>query len=331
MKLQIAPFALLFVLLFALSACLEPEDEQVDFSRRFGDPAIEPADAPHVEDNPALANNVAAFSRSTVYLNAFSEGDPIRYWNVDGPNATFIAPIFEIVGPDGPLGRTIIDVIPGDAGYTPWWRTVRVRTTAKYNGERIWSRDAIDAGIALGILEQPEETTEVRNLPVYLRGSRIPVDEDASNDVEPTWGWYRKQRVSWIDFSDRIEVPVGVREMPSFPVYVVQRLNNAQPIYEFVTDTDLNHDGDLDDTNNIFPSKPGGSRYSPLWYVAFVRTVADYPSIDTSSTAVGLKGEEEFLDANLSIIPGGFVVENGILEQRDFLVNCSIQRVRGEL
>lgn len=313
------------------SGCLEPNDEQVDFTRRFGDPSIEPGEAPHVEDDPQFAANLDSFSKSTVYLNGFAEGDPIKYWNVDGPNATFIAPIFQVVGPDGPLGRPIIDVIPGDGGYTPWWRVIRVPITDKYKGERIWSRDAIDAGIALGILGQPEETTVVKNLPVYLRASRIPVDEDRTHDVEPTWGWYRNRRVSWIDFTDQIDVELGERDMPIFPVYVLQRLNNAQPIYEFVTDTDLNHDGDLDDTNNIFASKPGGSRYSPLWYVVFVRTVADYPSIDTSSTTVGLKAESEFLDANLELIPGGFVAENGLLEAPEFLVNCSIQRVRGEL
>jgi hypothetical protein len=316
----------LFAILF-MGACLDPAPEELDLTARFGAPDINPANAPHVEDNPALAKNVQAFATRVAYLNGFAEGDPIRYWNVDGPNATFIAPMFQIVGPDGPIGRPIIDVLPGDPGYTPWWREVYVRTTAKYAGERIWSREGIDAGLMLGILELPEDQPVVKNCPVILREKRIPVDID--KDVEPTWGWYRNQRVSWVDFKDRVEVEVGLREIPQFPVYVLQRINRAEPIYEFAINTDLNGDGDLDDTNNIFGKKPGKEGYSPLWYVDYVRTVADYPSFDVGSSTVGLTAEDQFLNPAGEII-SDFVVEP-IIEARHILVNCSIQRVRGEL
>jgi hypothetical protein len=315
----------IFVLSF--TACLEPPEEMIDQSRIFGDPNLMPADAPHVQDDPDFTANVAAFSTSVAYLRGYAEGDPIWYWNVDGPNATFIAPMFQLVGPDGPIGRPIIDVIPGDTGYTPWWRTVTVRTTAKYAGEKIWSREAIDAGVRLGILEPPEPQREVKNCPVILRDATVPVDVDQT--AEPTWGWYRNRRVHWIDFTDRLDVPTDVHEMPLFPVYVMQRIDQSAPIYEFVTGVDVTGDGDLDDTNNIFGSKPGGPRYSPLWYVVFVRTVADYPSIDTGAP-VGLSAEDQFVDQGGAII-SPLVVPDGLIEMPGFLVNCGIQRAKGSL
>lgn len=307
--------------------CLDPADETIDLSRRFGPAGVAPADAPHVEDDALLADNVDNFATKVSYLNGYSQGEPVNFWRIDGPNPSFIAPMYQVVGADGPIGRPIIDVLPGETGYTPWWREIHVRTTAKYAGEKIWSRDAIDAGISAGILEAPVEQAIVKNCPVILRGARIPVDVDQT--VEPTWGWYRNQRVSWVDFTDRIPLEVGLRAMPSFPVYVLQRIDSADPLYEFQTRNDLNHDGDLDDSNNIFGKKPGQEGYSPLWYTDYVRVVADYPSIDTGDT-VGLTAENQFLDP-AGVIISPLVVRNGITEARDVLVNCPIQRVKGGL
>lgn len=317
----------LALLLAAATGCLDPAEEAIDLSTRFGPADVAPADAPHVEDSALLAKNVERFTTTVVYLNGYSQGEPVKFWRLDGPNPSFLASMFIIVGADGPIGRPIIDVLPGDTGYTPWWREVEVRTTAKYAGEKIWSRDAIDAGISAGILEMPVEKETVRNNPVILREARIPVDVDQT--VEPTWGWYRNQRVSWVEFTDRIPVELGLRAMPSFPVYVLQRIDDADPLYEFVTRNDLNRDGDLDDTNNIFGKKPGQEGYSPLWYTDYVRVRSDYPSFDTGEP-VGLSAEDQFLDP-AGVIISSLVIPNGITEARDLLVNCPIQRVKGGL
>lgn len=313
-----------------LASCLSPlADDAIDPSRVFGKPMIDPESALHVEDNPMLRRNVAQFSTSVAYVKGFADRQPIWYWNVDGPNKTFIAPMFEIVTADGSrIGRAIIDVLPGDTGYTPWWRRVVVRTTSKYRGERIWSREAIDAGIRLGLLEQPVETDDVIDCPVVRRATKIPVDIGQS--VDPEWTWYRNQRVHWIEFTAAYKVPIGVREMPTYPVYVLQRINQSQPLYELATGVDINNDGDLKDTNNIFASNIGGPRYSPLWYTVWVRTVASYPSFDTPPFTIGLSAERDFLGADESII-SPLVVPNGVTEMRSVLVNCPIQRAKGML
>lgn len=312
-------------------ACLGPEtNDAVDPARVFGDPNIEPATAPHVEDNPLLADKVAQFGKNVAYLGGWANEEKIWYWNVDGPNATFTAFIYQLVDQNNmPIGRRIIDTLPGDAGYSPWWRLMLVRTTAAYNGERIWSREAIDAGIRSGILEPPMETGDVLNCPVVLQTTKIGVGTDTP--ASPVWGWYRKQRVHWVDFKEPKQVEIGVREMPIFPVYVLQRINEGNPLYEFLTGIDVTGDGDLDDTNNIFGDKPGGEHYSPLWFVSFVRTVPEYVSIDNTLTGtVGLSAEDQMFDASGNLI-SPLVVPGRVTPMPSFLVNCSIQRVKGEL
>src|SRR5215472_4871838 len=131
------------LILGSLSGCLSPlTSDAVDPTMFFGDPNADPATL-HIQDDPKFLARTKMFGKSVAYLTGFADHEAIHYWNVDGPNATFIAPLFEITGRDGKIiGQPIIDVIPGDTGYTPWWRREIVHTTDKYNGQRIWSREA---------------------------------------------------------------------------------------------------------------------------------------------------------------------------------------------
>jgi hypothetical protein len=315
----------------SIPACLKPlTSDAIDNSRLFGDPNVDPATL-HIEDDPTFTAHTKLFGRSVAYLNGFADHQPVHYWNIDGPNATFIAPLWEITGPDGQIvGHPIVDAIPGDPGYTPWWRREIVRTTPSYNGERIWSRDAIDAGIQAGILQEPEEQAEVIDAAVLFRDVKIPVD--FGQTVDPSWAWYRNRRVSWMEVSKTQSVPIGVREMPQYPVYVLQRIDQDHPIYEFFIGVDLNHDGDLDDTNNIFASNLDGPRYSMQWYLAIVHVVPSYPSFDNTRTGtVGLSAESDFLSGTDGKIISPFVASQGITEMKAFLINCPIQEKKGSL
>jgi hypothetical protein len=312
--------AILSFLLAISTGCLDPlVDDEIAGENVFGDPSIAPADAPHVEDDPAFADRLSSFTQNVAYLQAFAEGERVRYWNVDGANASFIAPMFLVEG----SSRAIIDVIPGEIGYSPWWRIVTVKTTSSYAGQRIWSRAAIEAGVRLGILEEPVDTDQVVSCPVALRGTEVPLG--MSRTATTSWVWYRNMRVDWIRFNDQTTVPVDQREMPIFPVYVFQRINEALPIYEFVTRVDVNGDGILDASNNVFSSKPGGYRYSPLWFFSFVRTSADLRSVDSSTTTIDVTREEDIVGDQRS--PKVL----SVMDHEDQLVNCPIQRTEGEL
>lgn len=322
----------LLIPLLLCGACLEPpEDDDVPLSTFFGDPDVDPAMVQHVEDDPALASNVAQFASQVAYLKGWADGESIWYWNVDGPNATFIAPLYQIIGPDGQqIGRTIIDVIPGDTGYTPWWRVFTVYTTDKYDGERIWSREGIDAGIRAGILQEPAATDRVANCPVVLRETEIQVRQNPDEYANPSWVWYRNQRVDWVVFTDFLRLEPEKLQMPVYPVYVLQRIDEGAPLYEFVSGVDITGDQLLNDSNNIFASGLDGPRYSPLWYLAVVRVEEDYLSIDTSSSAVGLSAEDQFYDpVGMNVVSSQVVPP--ISRQKDVLVNCPIQRTKGSL
>lgn len=309
-----------------LAGCLDPlVDDEVGATGVFGDPSIEPAAAPHVEDDPAFAENVALFTDRIDYLQGYASGEPVRYWNVRGPNASFVAPMFVVLGPGENVGRPIIDVLPGELGYSPWWRLITVRTTEKYAGERVWSRAAIDAGLRLGILEAPEPTEEILDCPVVRRGIAFDLGEGRTGTS--SWVWYRNRRVDWVDFEIDLRLPADERQMPIFPVYVLQRIDQPQPIYEAQTGVDLNGDGVLDASNNVFSGGPGEERYSPLWYEARVRTAAGLPSIDTASRAV-VRAETDLIDASGQ--PRAPLILS-IEHQTSVLVNCPIQRTPGEL
>lgn len=335
-----------------LSGCLEADpDDVVDLSSRFGDPTLPNGDAaPHIESaealaaDPTLAQKLDLFPGRVHYLRGFAEGRPIRYWNVEGPNADFIAPMYSIIGPNGQrLGKRIIDVIPGDTGYTPWWRETLVRTTPAFDAlepaarPRIWSRDAIDAGIELGYLQPAEATTEIYDCQVLKLGTRIQVDDDPSQTVGTDWVWHRNRRVEWACFSGEIDVPTDRRQMPIFPVHVLQRIDEALPIYELAIGADLDGDGELVNSNNIFGNTVGGPRYSPFWHVALVRTEANYLSIETSSTAVGLSAEDQFLRLDADTpedLEKATIISSQVKSIRGFpeqWVNCPLQVTRGQL
>lgn len=338
--------------LVLLGACLEADpDDVVDPSSRFGDPSLSgPEAALHIESeaaqalDPTRTRKLDLFPGRVAYLRGFAEGQPIRYFNVEGPNADFIAPMYEVIGPDDKrIGRRIIDVIPGDTGYTPWWRLTKVRTTAKFDAldpmarPRIWSRDAIDAGLTLGYLQAPEPTTQVYDCPVLKAGTKIRVDDGPDDLVGTDWVWYRNLHVDWACFSGTKEVPTDRRQMPVYPVHVLQRIDEPLPIYELAIGADLDGDGLLVNSNNIFPNTVGGERYSPFWFVALVRTEANYISIDTSSTAVGLSAEDQFLRLDAEDpddLAKATVISSQVKSVEAFpdqWVNCPLQTTRGAL
>jgi hypothetical protein len=313
-------------------ACLHPlSSDTIDPSHFFGDPTIDPASAPHVEDDPMFAANVKQFSSAVAYLQGYAEGKKVWYWNINGADANFISQVYSIQDEQGQtIGHPIIDAIPGQTGYTPWWREVILKTTSKYANQRIWSRDAIDAAIQAGILSPPTVTTDVYDCPIALRGTKVQVD--VGETVTTDWVWYRNKRVDWIKFTTDLAVPLETREMPVFPVYVIKRVNQSEPIYEFLDNTDLNNDGDLKDTNNIFASNIDGPRFSLYWYVTIVNVVPTYPSFDnTRSSTVGLSAESDFLGSDGSIISPYVDPIVGLTPLKTFTVNCPIQSEKGKL
>jgi hypothetical protein len=304
----------------ALAGCLGPADEETPLSERFGPANLDLTTVPTLEESQLPNVDRTLFSKHLVKLRGYADGEAVWYWNIDGANATFVAPVYLLVDAEGQrLGKPIVDSVPGDAGYTPWWRATTVRVTDKYQGEAIWSRAGIDAAVKAGLVLPPQPTTRIVNCPMVWGDEleQIP-DPDA---FEITEIWYRGRLAHWITLPGDFDLELTARKMPIFPVYVLQRINEAAPIYEFFTKIDVNGDNQLNDSNNIFSAGLGGARYSPLWEAHLVRVSADYPSIDTSTIgAVPLRAESDLFNAGEPIAP--YVLTP--TQPLGLLVNCPI-------
>lgn len=311
------------IIISTTNGCLEPpQEEAIPLESLIGDPT----QAPSVTTLPDYATRLPEFTQQIDYLRGFAEGRAIWYWNVDGTNSRLIAPTFDIVGSDDALQFRVIDVIPGDPGYTPWWRIVRYRVTDRWNGEVFTSRAAIDAAAQAGLLEGPEETDEILNAPVSISIVAANDGDQVVNRAKAVW--YRGLRTYWVPFSQTIRVPTGVQQMNMLPVYIFRRIQEATPLYEFGSGIDLNGDEVLDDSNNVFAADVDNEDYTPLWFISYVRTVAAYESIDSGPPRrVGLSSEADFYDRSAGQIlsPSVLSVENDRLK----LINCPIQTTRG--
>jgi hypothetical protein len=315
----------------SLGGCLDPAvGDEIDPTRVFGNAAFEPAQLPHVEGNPDLAKNVAQFPIDVPYVQGYASGRKVWYWRVPPPVKDFIVPFYVILGrDDAPLQPPIIDVIPGDTGYSPWWRVFTVKVTDRYAGERIYSREAVDLGVRLGILEAPVPSETVVTCPVVHSDTRVQVDVGGTL-LEPTWAIYRDQRVSWLRFKSDISVKTTSRRMPLSLFYVLQRIDEPYPLSEPDAGFDLNGDGRMNNTNTIFQFDIGEEGYTPFWYPILVRTVPDFASIDTATTAIEFTKEDDFIGPVYGVVTSDRVVPP-IVEMKDQAQNCPIQRTMGEL
>ena len=276
---------------------------------------------------PDYEQRLGDFTRNATYLRGFAAGRSIWFWAVDGANNTLIAPAFSVVDDRGErLQASVIDVLPGDAGYTPWWRVVEYRVTDLWNGEKFLSREAIDAGERAGLIEGPTVTGRVLNAPVSVPG--VMANDGDRVAVRTSTVWYRGAIADWIVFENDIAVPPNERSMRTLPVYVLQRIDEPFPLSELNANIDLTGDGLLNDSNNVFARNYNAPDYTPLWTLSTVRTSSTYVSIDTAppDRNVGLSAEEQIFDPNTKQILSPDVLS---VDETGVLLNCPIQSRRG--
>lgn len=166
----------------------------------------------------------------------------------------------------------IIDVVPGDPGYSDFWRVHKVTVPAGYLPNTVTSLAEITAR---GFTVEP--TTTLVNCPVVPEGSKasLRVGGGSAGLVK---GWYKDQVVTYFSFE---EAPLMGTTVPSSPIYVTFNVNPDQPgggpASGFVTEPGG------DQTHNVVATLPGDVGYSPLWLVnvydnAAFSTVKDLPT-----------------------------------------------------
>lgn len=203
-------------------------------------------------------------------------GEPISYYEFDIQRS--IPSSMYVFTRDGvPLeGQgSIIDLIPGDDGYTDFWRIVEVSAPADYEVDSIRSLAALEqAGFPTN------ETNRVLNAPVVPKGSTARM-RVGGGSAELQSAWYRDQIAYHFTFE---EAPIELTEFDTVPVayvFVAFNINPDQPgggsDSGFLTEVDSGR------THNVLEFLPGDPGYSPLWMVqvydnAEFDNVTDEPS-----------------------------------------------------
>jgi len=170
-----------------------------------------------------------------------------------GPQPNVAVPIlvfFQAASPNTmiPGQRNIIDTIPGQPGYSDFWRVYKVLAPAGYLANSIRSlADAVASGYTI------EATDTVVNCPVVNPGATIQ-----GSSSSPVSGWYRNREVFYFDHGTG---------SPAEGFVVVDA-----PIYAFFHGNGTPVAGQRN-VIDVLPTQPG---YSDLWKVVKVVVGATY-------------------------------------------------------
>jgi len=210
-------------------------------------------------------------------------GELIQYYNFDvQPEQT--APIFVLFreGEDTPVAGqlNIIDVIPGDAGYSDFWHVHFVTVPADYVANTVTSvNELMLSGYPI------ERTNGVVNCPVVPEGSTAALRLGGGGNGLVR-GWYRNQVVFYFDFSEKMITvdlpPEGHPLMPLADILVTFNINPDQP--DGGPPSGFMTEPGTDQTHNVVDSLPADPGYSPLWDVD-VYDNADFDTVSDLASA----------------------------------------------
>jgi len=309
---------------FALSGCLDPlVDDDVPPQG-----LVLPAGTavPNAHDDPEIDNQIAAndgVDGEVKLLSGFAHGQTVRYWNF-GPTPSIAAPIFVLIDGDGNFvdHNTVVETIPGDQGYSPYWAVFTVQVTDQYNGELLTSIAAIREAEELGLVHPPVRQDFAVNCPAVANG--VTLDIGTGTPKEPDkWFYWQGQRIKYYDLG-LMPLDQGVI-VPDVPVYVLRR-EGGEPLSEPRRGIDITGDGDTVDTNDLFTNEPfeinpTTNALSPLCRTVYVAVPSTYGSIDTS----GDESVADFRTAtdvfNPDPVPGNVIA----FEETNELWNCAQQ------
>ncbi len=315
------------VFLSTSSGCLEPltGDEVAPSGLILPDGSLVPS--AHEDDviETKIADNDGVGPLIPL-LSGFADGQSIQYWDF-GETVEFAIPFYVVVKRDGndrmvPTGHpSVIDSIPGDPGYSPYWRVFFLEVTETYQGEIMPSFAAVDEAIRIGIVREPTNPGIVVNCPVVAGDVRMAVGGGGGPVSPPSLFYWDGMTVNYYNFGPMDTLDTGgllVNEM-----YTLRR-EGREALSEPRRGVDINGDGDLWDTNDIFLSSIGESDYSPLVRVSNVAVPLTTNSIDSAPLEVDFTTSEDLFSPQPD--PVNVVAVDVDAQAR----NCPHQAVLGE-
>lgn len=286
---------------------------------------------PAVDDDPALAAQIVAHDGVdglVPRIRAFAEGTPIQTWDL-GPAPDFVAPVYFLVRRTGdtftPVAHnTLVDSLPGDPGYSPYWAAFRVVVTDTYQGEIIPSVAALDDAEARGLIERPEPLPFAIDCPIVASDVRLEVGGDAAPMPPPRRFNVKGRTAAYFDLGAMATVDgVHVGEVRHY----VLRREGGEPLSEPVRGVDLTGDGDLADTNDIYDRAPAAMPVTPRCRTVSVAVPADADSIDTTHDDT----RADLTRADQLFAPGPVAGTVRAYTVTDDVRHCVVQRAEGGL
>jgi hypothetical protein len=188
-------------------------------------------------------------------------GEVARYYNFDVMPAT-PAPIYVLFQGDGspvPGQNNIVGLIPGEEGYSDFWRVMRVTVSDEYVANSITAEDDL---LAAGY--DIEATDIVVNCPIVPDGSTATL-RIGGGDTGLVRGWHDGEVVYYFNFAEAPLEVTASGDTPAIPIYVAFNINPDQagggPPSGFMTEPGTSQ------THNVLAALPGDAGYSPFWSV----------------------------------------------------------------
>jgi len=200
-------------------------------------------------------------------VDGWVNGTDVQYLDY-GPMSNVAVPIlvfFQAGSPDTPVAgqRNIIDTIPGQPGYSDFWRVHKVLAPAGYVANSIRSfEEAVASGYTI------EETGLIVNCPVVNPGAQIQ-----GSNTAPVAGWYRGREVFYFDHG--VNSPGDGSVVRDAPIYVFFRSDGTM----------------VPGQRNVIDVVPGDVGYSDLWRVMMVTVGPGYMA-NTLRSEAAIAAEE---------------------------------------
>lgn len=222
------------------------------------------------------ANEPVNFDLGDFITQSFGpDGQIVKYYNFD-VQPLFPAPLYILYkeGSTEPIADQlhIINVIPGDDGYSDFWLVYKVTVPVDYESNTCTSfQDIISEGYSF------QATTTLVNCPVVPHGSIASLRlEDESNALDR--GWYKDEIVYYFTFMEKELETISGGIVPISPIYVTFNINPDDMNPESGLPSGFVMEPGTLQTHNVIATIPSDTDYSPLWSVS-VYDNADFDNV----------------------------------------------------
>jgi hypothetical protein len=216
-----------------------------------------------------------------ITLGLGPDGVPVRYYNFDVQSPS-PAPRYVLTRKLGREERArlpgqldLVDVIPGQLGYSDFWQLLWVEVPETVSPGSIQSVSEL---LARGY--PMEATANVVNCPVVPAGSKARLRRH-NESPDPDLLGYRGAQIFCMTFDDPLFLDGEM--LPTSPIYVTFRRDPDQP--GGGPPAGFRHEPGTQQTHNVVFSVPGDNDYSPLWDV-HIYASRDFDSVHDADSAL---------------------------------------------